>query len=66
MEESQLKKLIQLQQWVAEQYNNLEQWEQSPGTAQMRTYDTAMMLKSIGASLDDILREAGAISTQDA
>ena len=60
MEANEIQKVAQLQQWVAEQYNNLEPWEQNPGTSQMRTADVAGMLKTIGNSLDDILRDAGA------
>lgn len=62
MEISEIKKIGQLQQWVAEQYNNLDSWEQAPGTSQMRTADVAGMLKTIGNSLDDLLRDAGALA----
>ncbi len=62
MEKREIKMLSELSRYVAEQYNNLEQWEQNPGTAQMRTADCAMMLKSIGKSIDDIFREAGLLT----
>tara|TARA_A100001037_G_C14973043_1_gene554626 strand:- start:442 stop:651 length:210 start_codon:yes stop_codon:yes gene_type:complete len=62
VEKREIKMLSELSRYVAEQYNNLEQWEQNPGTAQMRTADCAMMLKSIGKSIDDIFREAGLLT----
>ena len=66
MEKREIKMLSELSRYVAEQYNNLEQWEQNPGTAQMRTADCAMMLKSIGKSIDDIFREAGLLTESTA
>ena len=66
MEISEIKKVGQLQQWVAEQYNNLEPWEQAPGTSQMRTANVAGILKTIGNSLDDLLRDAGALAVPPA
>ena len=62
MEKREIKMLAELSRYVATQYNQLEQWEQNPGTAQMRTADTAMILKSFGRSIDDIFKEAGVLS----
>ena len=62
MEKRTIKMLAELSRYVAKQYNELDQWEQNPGTSQMRTADCAMMLKSIGNSIDDIFKEAGVLS----
>lgn len=55
-----IKKLGALAAFVADSYNNLDEWEQAPGTSQMRTADCAGMLKTIGLSIDDLMRELGA------
>ncbi len=65
MEKREVKMLSELSRYVAEQYNNLDSWEQNPGTAQMRTRDCAMILKSIGKSIDDIFKSAGLLSSED-
>lgn len=66
MEKREIKMLAELSRYVAEQYNKLDEWEQNPGTSQMRTSDCAMILKSIGVSLDDIFKEAGLITDEPA
>ena len=65
MEKREVKMMAELSRYVAKQYNSLDDWEQNPGTAQMRTADCAMMLKSIGISIDDILKEAGVLEKSD-
>ena len=61
MDQQQLiKKLGALAAFVADSYNNLDEWEQAPGTSQMRTADCAQMLKSIGLSIDELMRDLGA------
>ncbi len=61
MDQQQLiSKLGALAAFVADSYNNLDEWEQSPGTSQMRTADCANMLKSIGLSIDELMRDLGA------
>lgn len=61
MEKREVKMMAELSRYVAEKYNSLDEWEQNPGTSQMRTSDCAMILKSIGISIDDILKEAGVL-----
>ncbi len=65
MEKREVKMLAELSRFVADQYNNLEGWEQNPGTAQMRTADCAMILRSIGKSIDDIFKSAGLLPEKD-
>ena len=62
MKQREIKMLAELSRYVAKQYNDLDQWEQNPGTSQMRTADCAMILKSIGKSIDDIFKQAGVLS----
>jgi len=66
VEKREIKMLAELSRYVSKQYNELQEWEANPGTAQMRTVDCAMMLKSIGVSIDDIFKEAGLIAEPDA
>ena len=65
MEKREIKMLAELSRYVAKQYNDLDEWEQNPGTAQMKTADCAMMLRSIGRSLDDIFKEAGLVPSDE-
>ena len=61
MDQQQLINMLgALAAFVADSYNNLDEWEQSPGTSQMRTADCANMLKTIGLSIDELMRELGA------
>ncbi len=62
MEKREIKMLAELSRYVAKQYNELDEWEANPGTSQMRTADCAMILKSIGTSIDDIFKEAGVLT----
>jgi hypothetical protein len=61
VENREVKMMAELSRYVSKQYNALDEWEANPGTSQMRTADCAMMLKTIGNSIDDILREAGVL-----
>ena len=65
MEKREIKMLAELSRYVAKQYNELDDWEQNPGTAQMKTADCAMILKSIGISIDDIFKEAGLVPSDE-
>ena len=61
MDQQQLINMLgALAAFVADSYNNLDEWEQAPVTAQMRTADCANMLKTIGLSIDELMRELGA------